>query len=234
VRAGPASSRETTAGSAPAMSTILVRLDASATSVTAPRGTPNAAASADRAALVALPPTARALTRTTSAPACSPPAPGCAEPGRTRMASRATSVWLGLAWPTVPTGSTGTGPAPIPVASDGAQSQGLHNAPPRYTTGGGHRQATADYRETRSARTSQRFTDGPGWGSARTCAGSGPVGHSHVGLDQRRRYQAGTFASLGRDSRALGCAGLRTSQGRRRHRRRSAPAGRASTDNDSG
>ena len=45
MRAGPASSRETTAGSAPATSTILVRLDAPATSVTAPRGTPNAEAS---------------------------------------------------------------------------------------------------------------------------------------------------------------------------------------------
>ena len=150
------------------------------------------------------------------------------------MVIRTTSVWLGLAWPTVPTASPGTGSAPIPAASDGGPVARLAQRPTPVCDGRRWPTATADYRETRSARTSQRFTDGPGWGSARTCAGSGPVGHSHVGLDQRRRYRGGTFASLGRESRALGCAGLRTSQARRRHRRRSAPAGRASTGNDSG
>jgi hypothetical protein len=75
-------------GSPAAISTILVRLDAPDTRVTALRRTPNASATAASAASVALPSTARALTRTTRAPACSLPTPGCAEPGRTRIVIR--------------------------------------------------------------------------------------------------------------------------------------------------
>jgi hypothetical protein len=63
-------------GSPASISTTLVRLDAPDTSVTALRRTPNAPATAASAASVALPPTARALTRTTRAPACSPRTPG--------------------------------------------------------------------------------------------------------------------------------------------------------------
>jgi hypothetical protein len=79
-------------GSPSATSTILVRPDAPATSVTAPRRTPNAAATAASAASVALPSTARALTRTIRAPACPPPTPGRAEPGRTRIVIRTYQV----------------------------------------------------------------------------------------------------------------------------------------------
>ncbi len=75
-------------GSPSATSTTLVRPDAPATSVTAPRRTPNAAATAASAASVALPSTARALTRTIRAPACPPPTPGRAEPGRTQIVIR--------------------------------------------------------------------------------------------------------------------------------------------------
>src|ERR1700722_13474476 len=70
------------------MSTILVRLEAPETRRTQLRRTPNAPATAASAASVALPSTARSLTRTTRAPACSPPTPGRAEPGLTRMAIR--------------------------------------------------------------------------------------------------------------------------------------------------
>jgi len=79
-------------GSPSATSTILVRPDAPATSATAPRRTPNAAATAVSAASVALPSTARALTRTIRAPACPPPTPGRAEPGRTRIVIRTYQV----------------------------------------------------------------------------------------------------------------------------------------------
>jgi len=75
-------------GSPSATSTTLVRPDAPATRLTSYRRTPNAAATAASAASVALPSTARALTRTTSAPACSPPTAGRAEPGRTRIVIR--------------------------------------------------------------------------------------------------------------------------------------------------
>src|SRR5580693_1464552 len=66
----------------------LVRLVFPVTSVTASRRTPKAAATAASAACVARPSTAGALTRTTRAPPCSPPTPGRAEPGRTRIVIR--------------------------------------------------------------------------------------------------------------------------------------------------
>jgi len=75
-------------GSPSATSTILVRPDAPATRLTSSRRTLNAAATAASAASVALASTARALTRTTSASACSPPTAGRAEPGRTRIVIR--------------------------------------------------------------------------------------------------------------------------------------------------
>ncbi len=75
-------------GSSASMSTILVRLEAPETRRTALRRTPNDPATAASAASVALPSTARALTRTTRAPSCSPPTPGRAEPGFTRIAIR--------------------------------------------------------------------------------------------------------------------------------------------------
>lgn len=86
------SSRSRPPGSAPATSTIFVRLVVPATSVTASRRTPNAEAAAVSAAAVARPSTARSLARTTSAPSCSLPTPGRAEPGRTRTVTRTTSV----------------------------------------------------------------------------------------------------------------------------------------------
>jgi hypothetical protein len=79
-------------GSPSATSTTLVRADAPATRRTSSRLTPNAAATAASAASVALPSTARALTRTTSAPPCSPPTTGCAEPGRTLIVIRTCPV----------------------------------------------------------------------------------------------------------------------------------------------
>ncbi len=75
-------------GSSVSMSMILVRLEAPETRRTALRRTPNEAATAASAASVAWPSTARALTRTTKAPSCSPPTPGRAEPGFTRIAIR--------------------------------------------------------------------------------------------------------------------------------------------------
>jgi hypothetical protein len=72
-------------GSPSATSITLVRPDAPATRLTSSRRTPNAAATAASAASVALPSTVRTLTRTTSAPACSPPTAGRAEPGQTRI-----------------------------------------------------------------------------------------------------------------------------------------------------
>jgi hypothetical protein len=87
-RPGVASRSARMPGSPSATSTILVRPDAPATSVTAPRRTPNAAATAASAASVALPSTARARTRTIRAPHCPPPTPGRAEPGRTRIVIR--------------------------------------------------------------------------------------------------------------------------------------------------
>jgi len=93
---GP-SSRPSAAGSAPATSTTLVRLDAPATSVTWWRRTPNAAATAAKAAAVARPSAARSLTRTTSAPSWLPPTPGRAEPGRTRTVMRTTPVCASFA-----------------------------------------------------------------------------------------------------------------------------------------
>ena len=57
-----------------------------------PWPTPNAAATEASAAAVALPSTARSLTRTTRAPSCSPPTPGRADPGRTRTAIRTAPV----------------------------------------------------------------------------------------------------------------------------------------------
>ncbi len=93
-------------GLPPVTSTTLVRPDAPATSVTAPRRTPNAAATAASAASVALPSTARALTRTIRAPACPPPTPGRAEPGRTRIVIRTCLVCgRGGTFPTVQAGS---------------------------------------------------------------------------------------------------------------------------------
>ncbi len=86
--AGAASSAARTRGSPVSMSTILVRLDTPETRRTALRRTPNASATAASAASVALPSSALALTRTTRAPACSPPTPGRAEAGLTRMAIR--------------------------------------------------------------------------------------------------------------------------------------------------
>src|ERR1700677_5328614 len=74
------------------MSTILVRLEAPETRRTALRRTPNESATAVSAASVALPSTARALTRTIRAPSCSPPTPGRAEPGFTRIVTRMQTV----------------------------------------------------------------------------------------------------------------------------------------------
>ena len=74
-------------GSPASMPTILVRLEAPETRRTALRRTPNDPATAASAA-VAGSSTARALTRTTRAPSCSPPAPGRAEPGFTRIVIR--------------------------------------------------------------------------------------------------------------------------------------------------
>ena len=93
-RPGLARSCVSTAGSPPATSTILVRLDAPATSVTALRRTPNALATDVSAASVALPSTARALTPTIRAPARSPPMAGCAEPGRTQIVIRTSPVCM--------------------------------------------------------------------------------------------------------------------------------------------
>src|SRR6266851_5957983 len=156
------------------MSTILVRLDAPATSVTAPLGTPNAAASADRAALVALPPTARA------------------DPDDQCPGVLAADSWMRRAG-TDPDGDPHNISMAWPSLADGAHREPrdrlgadsrrvrrrpvarLAQRPTPVCDGRRWPTATADYRETRSARTSQRFTDGPGWGSARTCAGSGPV-----------------------------------------------------------
>jgi hypothetical protein len=89
------SSLSRTAGSAPATSSIFVRLAFPVTSVTAWPRTPNAEATAASAAAVAWPSTARALTRTTSAPSCSPPTPGWAAPGLTRMVIRTNPVCPG-------------------------------------------------------------------------------------------------------------------------------------------
>ena len=75
-RPGLASRSARMRGSPASTSMTLVRLDAPDTSVTALRRTPNAPATAASAASVALPATARALTRTTRAPACSPQTPG--------------------------------------------------------------------------------------------------------------------------------------------------------------
>jgi hypothetical protein len=85
---GPERRRESCVGSAPATSTTFVRLEAPVTRLTALLLTPNAAATAARAASVALPSTALALTLTTRAPACSPPTPGRGEPGRTQIVTR--------------------------------------------------------------------------------------------------------------------------------------------------
>ena len=87
-----ASRRLSAAGSAPSTSRILVRLEAPATRVTARRRRPNATATAASAASVAWPSTARAPTRTTSAPPRSPPTPGRVEPGFTQTAIRTTPV----------------------------------------------------------------------------------------------------------------------------------------------
>lgn len=87
-RLGAASSDARTRGSPASMSTILVRLEAPETRRTELRRTPNEPATAASAASVALPSTARALTRTTRAPSCSPPTPGGAEPGLTRIVIR--------------------------------------------------------------------------------------------------------------------------------------------------
>lgn len=67
-------------GSPSATSTTLVRPDAPATRRTSPPRTPNAAATVASSASVALPSTARALNRTTSAPPCSPPTAGVPSP----------------------------------------------------------------------------------------------------------------------------------------------------------
>jgi hypothetical protein len=89
------SSLSRTAGSAPATSSIFVRLALPVTSVTAWPRTPNAEATAARAAAVAWPSTARALTRTTNAPSCSPPTPGWAAHGLTRTVIRTNPVCPG-------------------------------------------------------------------------------------------------------------------------------------------
>jgi hypothetical protein len=91
-RPGVASSDARRRGSPESMSTTLVRLRAPETRRTALRRTPNESATAVSAASVALPSTARALTRTTRAPSCSPPTPGRAEPGFTRIVIRMQTV----------------------------------------------------------------------------------------------------------------------------------------------
>ena len=88
----PRSSSARTPGSPASTSMTLVRLDAPDTSVTALPLTPKAAATAASAACVALPSTARGRTRTTRAPACSPPTPGRDEPGCTRTVMRTRPV----------------------------------------------------------------------------------------------------------------------------------------------
>ena len=87
-----ASSRSSVAGSAPATSRIFSRLRAPATTVTELRLTPNAAATKASAAAVALPCTARSLTRTTRASPWCPPTPGRGDPGRTRTTIRTPPV----------------------------------------------------------------------------------------------------------------------------------------------
>ena len=91
-RPGAASGDARRPGSPAPMSTILVRLEAPETRRTALRRTPNESATAVSASSVALPSTARALTRTIRAPSCSPPTPGRAEPGFTRMVIRMQTV----------------------------------------------------------------------------------------------------------------------------------------------
>jgi hypothetical protein len=91
-RPGVASSDARRRGSPASMSTILVRLRAPETRRTALRRTPNESATAVSAASVAFPSTARALTRTIRAPPCSPPTPGRAEPGFTRIVIRMQTV----------------------------------------------------------------------------------------------------------------------------------------------
>ena len=91
-RPGAASRAARMRGSPASMSTILVRLAAPETRRTALRRTPNDPATAASAASVALPSTARALTRTTRAPSCSPLTPGRAEPGLTRIVIRTQPV----------------------------------------------------------------------------------------------------------------------------------------------
>jgi hypothetical protein len=91
-RPGVASSDARRRGSPASTSTILERLEAPETRRTALRPTPNESATAASAASVALPSTARALTRTIRAPACSPPTLGRAEPGFTRILNRMQTV----------------------------------------------------------------------------------------------------------------------------------------------
>ena len=110
------SSRSSTPGSAPATSSIFTRLRDPATSVTEPWPTPNAAATEASAAAVALPSTARSLTRTTRAPSCSPPTPGRADPGRTRTAIR-------------------TAPVCAPHAVPSASGSSRHHCPPAHSPG---------------------------------------------------------------------------------------------------
>jgi hypothetical protein len=97
------------------MSTILVRLVAPETRRTALRRTLNAPATAASAASVALPSTARALTRTTRAPAWAPPMPGRVEPDLTRIAIRMQPVSTPApARSTAPSGARQ--PAVLPIA----------------------------------------------------------------------------------------------------------------------
>jgi len=110
-----------TLGSAPATSSIFTRLRDPATSVTEPWPTPNAAATEASAATVALPSTARSLTRTTRAPSCSPPTPGRADPGRTRTAIR-------------------TAPVCAPHAVPSASGPSRHHRPPAHSRHEAYRQ----------------------------------------------------------------------------------------------
>ena len=118
------SSRSSTLGSAPATSSIFTGLRDPATSVTEPWPTPNAAATEASAAAVALPSTARSLTRTTRAPSCSPPTPGRADPGRTRTAMR-------------------TAPVCAPHAVPSASGPSRHHRPPAQSRDEAYRQPGA-------------------------------------------------------------------------------------------
>jgi hypothetical protein len=87
-----ASSSASIAWSPPAISMIFVRLAAPVISVTAPRRTPKACATAAVPPRSPCPRTARAGTRTTSASWCRPPTLAWKAPGRTRMVTLTPAV----------------------------------------------------------------------------------------------------------------------------------------------